>query len=59
MLINVPAAERELWKLLSLKDPLCLPLHSVARSPETSGCFYRALPLFLQPACKSWMTLIK
>lgn len=39
MLIKVPGAGLELWKLLPLKDPLCLPLHSVSRSSATTGCF--------------------
>ena len=39
MLIKVPGAKRELWKLLSLKDPGCLRLHLVSRSFETTACF--------------------
>ena len=58
MLIKVPGAECELWKLLSLKDPWCLSLHSVSRSSAATGCFTE-LSLFLQPACKSWMTLVQ
>ena len=39
MLISMPGAECELWKLLSLKDPWCLPLHLDSKSSDTNGCF--------------------